>query len=149
MEHYFSLMGLSKARFMFMIQLFLHNGEPVGMSEIGRAYAVSPATLTGIADTLEGEGFIERIRTDKDRRRVLLRLTPGGKDFMGTFLPAHFKNIASIMSGLSPDEQTLLIGLMERFASGVKALFSENRLNLPVNAPAGGGKGPQAGEDGE
>lgn len=131
MERYFSQMGISKAGFMLLIQLFLRDGGPIGMSEIGRAYFVRPATLTGIADTLEGDGLVERVRSKKDRRRVMLCLTPAGFDFMRTFLPAHFRNIETIMSGFTPDEAALLIRLMERFASGVQTLVSGKGLTLP------------------
>lgn len=41
---------------------------------------VKPATLTGIVDTLERQGLVERRRDDADRRSVRLVLTPAGRD---------------------------------------------------------------------
>ncbi len=39
---------------------------------------VRPATLTGIVDTLERDGLVERLRDEADRRTVRLALTPDG-----------------------------------------------------------------------
>ncbi|TCB99804.1 MarR family transcriptional regulator [Micromonospora zingiberis] len=41
---------------------------------------VRPATLTGIVDTLERDGLVERRRDGSDRRSVKLTLTPAGRD---------------------------------------------------------------------
>ncbi|WP_431922847.1 MarR family winged helix-turn-helix transcriptional regulator [Micromonospora wenchangensis] len=41
---------------------------------------VRPATLTGIVDTLERDGFVERRRDDADRRSVRLALTDKGRE---------------------------------------------------------------------
>ncbi|WP_329019777.1 MarR family winged helix-turn-helix transcriptional regulator [Micromonospora rifamycinica] len=41
---------------------------------------VRPATLTGIIDTLERDGFVERRRDDADRRSVRLVLTDKGRE---------------------------------------------------------------------
>ncbi|MEU7618550.1 MarR family winged helix-turn-helix transcriptional regulator [Micromonospora rifamycinica] len=41
---------------------------------------VRPATLTGIVDTLERDGFVERRRDEADRRSVRLALTDKGRE---------------------------------------------------------------------
>lgn len=41
---------------------------------------VRPATLTGVVDTLERDGLVERRRDETDRRTVRLTLTQAGRD---------------------------------------------------------------------
>ena len=47
--------------------------------EVARRCWVHPATLTGVVDTLERDGLVERRRSGTDRRRVYLLLTPAGE----------------------------------------------------------------------
>ena len=47
--------------------------------EIARRCWVNPATMTGIIDTLERDGLVERRRDAADRRQVRLSLTPRGR----------------------------------------------------------------------
>ncbi|WP_319459131.1 MarR family winged helix-turn-helix transcriptional regulator [Micromonospora sp. RTP1Z1] len=47
--------------------------------EVAERCFVRPATLTGIVDTLERDGFVERRRDGTDRRTVQLTLTDKGR----------------------------------------------------------------------
>ncbi|MBO4206914.1 MarR family winged helix-turn-helix transcriptional regulator [Micromonospora echinofusca] len=47
---------------------------------------VRPATATGIIDTLERDGLVERRRSDTDRRTIRLALTQAGTDRMATIV---------------------------------------------------------------
>ncbi len=138
MEQYFQKMGLSKARFLVMIQLFVRDdGNGIGISDICRVYDVSSATLTGVADTLEKEGLIRRQHSEKDRRKVNLQLTDAGWTFMRRFLPAHFSNVKKIMEQYSEEEQELLATLLDKLSSKLVELVEDETLTIPDKA---GGK---------
>ena len=47
--------------------------------EIAEAARLSPASVTGMLDELEREGIVTRVRSDSDRRRVLVTLTDAGR----------------------------------------------------------------------
>lgn len=49
---------------------------PLGPSSLARLAAVRPATMTGILDRLERDGWIVRDRDTDDRRAVLIRVLP-------------------------------------------------------------------------
>ncbi|HEY0248064.1 MAG TPA: MarR family transcriptional regulator [Gryllotalpicola sp.] len=49
---------------------------PLGPSSLARLAAVRPATMTGILDRLERDGWIARDRDTDDRRAVLIRVLP-------------------------------------------------------------------------
>ncbi|HKZ15519.1 MAG TPA: MarR family transcriptional regulator [Solirubrobacterales bacterium] len=47
--------------------------------EIAEAARLSPASVTGMLDELERDGIVTRVRSDDDRRRVLVTLTDEGR----------------------------------------------------------------------
>src|SRR5205823_14412729 len=49
-------------------------------AELARRIWLSPATLTGILDTLEKAGYVRRERDESDRRVVWLALTEAGAE---------------------------------------------------------------------
>ncbi len=132
MEQYFQKMGLSKARFLVLIQLFVRDeGDGIGISDICQVYDVSSATLTGVADTLEKEGFVQRLHSQKDRRKVNLQLTEAGWDFMRRFLPAHFSNVKTLMELYSTEERELLAKLLEKLSVKLTELVEDEALTIP------------------
>jgi DNA-binding MarR family transcriptional regulator len=54
--------------------------------EVAERCFVRPATLTGIVDTLERDGFVERRRDSADRRTVQLTLTEKGQEHVRTLI---------------------------------------------------------------
>src|SRR5512133_2560328 len=44
--------------------------------EIARRVSLGKSTLTSAIDTLEAQGQVVRVRSDEDRRKVLVELTP-------------------------------------------------------------------------
>ncbi len=137
-EQYFSLMGLSKARFMVLIQLFLRGGdEGLGISEISSLYGVRSATMTGIVDTLEKEGYVVRSHSRKDRRRVILTLTKQGQVFMRRFIPAHSANLQSMMSSFTREDMETLMALNERLVTSIETFLASDRVKFPEVGSAG------------
>ena len=131
-DQYFSKMGLSKARFMVLIQLFMRGGEKgLGISEISSFYNVSSATMTGVVDTLEKEGYVTRSHSTKDRRRVILKLTKRGQLFMRRFIPVHSSNLRNMMRSFSSGDLENLMQLNERLVESIEGFLSSDRLKVP------------------
>ena len=57
----------------------LADGHSRTVSALGAAAGTRSATLTGILDRLERRGLITRGTTPRDRRAVLIELTPAGR----------------------------------------------------------------------
>jgi len=81
-------------------------------AELADAAGVTRATMTGLIDTLERDGFVKREPDTNDRRMMSVRLTPAGEKFLVGFLPGHFQAIAALMSPLSESERKTLVGLL-------------------------------------
>jgi DNA-binding MarR family transcriptional regulator len=57
----------------------LDKGEAATAGEIAETARLSPASVTAMLDDLEREGIVTRVRSDADRRRVLVALTDDGR----------------------------------------------------------------------
>lgn len=81
-------------------------------AELADAAGVTRATMTGLVDTLERDGYVTREPDPDDRRMMSVRLTAKGEKFLQEFLPGHFKVAAAIMSTLSETERKTLVQLL-------------------------------------
>lgn len=83
-------------------------------AELAAAAGVTRATMTGLVDTLERDGFVKREPDPTDRRTISVRLTAKGEKFLGEFLPGHFKLISELMTPLSESERKTLVRLLNK-----------------------------------
>jgi DNA-binding MarR family transcriptional regulator len=83
-------------------------------AELAEAAGVTRATMTGLVDTLERDGYVKREPDPDDRRMMSVRLTAKGERFLRDFLPGHFKVTAAIMATLSETERKTLVRLLTK-----------------------------------
>jgi DNA-binding MarR family transcriptional regulator len=69
--------GLTIAQVRALFALDAHEAATAG--EIAEAARLSPAAVSGMLDELERDGIVTRVRSDSDRRRVLVTLTDEGR----------------------------------------------------------------------
>ncbi|WP_051471476.1 MarR family winged helix-turn-helix transcriptional regulator [Patulibacter minatonensis] len=58
----------------------LSNDAPGSQAELARLCSLLPAQLVPVLDALEKGGLVERRRDDRDRRRMIVRITDGGRE---------------------------------------------------------------------
>lgn len=56
--------------------------EPVSLSDLAAGERLSLPMISRVVDVLEGEGFVERVGDPDDRRVTLVRIGPGGHDWI-------------------------------------------------------------------
>jgi predicted ArsR family transcriptional regulator len=65
---------------------FLGRQGPMSPTALARAMQLHPATMTGVIDRLEGDGWVLRERDPADRRAVQVRIVRGRvRDMMGLY----------------------------------------------------------------
>lgn len=123
MGSHFTEHGITQGRFMIMMLLLdkKHGGcpRPRTPAELADFAQVSRATITGLLDTLERDGFVRREPDANDRRMVTVHLTKRGEDFMHELLPRHFRLISALMAGLNPSECKTLVRLLAKVIATV------------------------------
>ena len=89
-----------------------------------RSAAISKGTLTGVAKTLEGRGWLRRETDPADRRQVHLRLTPPGLALMEELYPRFNAAEAQVVARISADGLPSLTGHLRTMVETVEAMES-------------------------
>lgn len=71
---------LTNAQSLFLF--LLSKTEPMTMTDVSKTLGHSTASSTGFADRLEKLGYVERQHAIEDRRKVTVRLTKKGVEFV-------------------------------------------------------------------
>jgi DNA-binding MarR family transcriptional regulator len=85
MEPLFEAHGFSFVQ--YVIMSWLRDGIAVNPKEICAQYRHDSGALTRVIDQLAERGLLERVRRDRDRRKVELQLTPAGRDTIEGLIP--------------------------------------------------------------
>ena len=96
--------------------------EPRNMSAIAKTLVVTVGTLTIAVNNLVKKGYVNRTRSEKDRRVVLISLTEKGKRAYEHHRQFHEKMIKATIQNMNPQEEevlaqalTNLIGFFEQY----------------------------------
>jgi DNA-binding MarR family transcriptional regulator len=87
--------------------------------ELAAAANCTPATMTGIVDTLERKGLVTREPNPDDRRSLLVRLTGEGWELKDS-TPTLDKIFRSCCVGLEPDEIQQLSQLLRKLNESLR-----------------------------
>lgn len=111
---------LSEGKFVI---LFLLNDQPAGLSphELADRAGVTRATITGLIDGLERDGFVVRRSGLDDRRKIAVVLTETGRKTAGNLLGEHSAWIASLFAGFNAEEHQTFHRLLQRIRQNLEA----------------------------
>ncbi|WP_309239120.1 MarR family winged helix-turn-helix transcriptional regulator [Ensifer canadensis] len=89
---------------------------PQGLSpyELADRAGVTRATVTGLLDGLERDGFLARQQSKDDRRKVLVQLSPKGENAARELFDTHTRWIASLFAGFDERDRQTLSTLIQR-----------------------------------
>lgn len=108
-----------------------HRATP---SEIAAWLQMSPSGITGRLDALEKRGFIRRLPSPGDRRKVIVELTEEGRQaWLSTFNPQTNEE-AKVLAVLDPDEREQFNSMLRRM---MQAIDRPGLLDTPKSAEAG------------
>jgi DNA-binding MarR family transcriptional regulator len=108
---------------------------PMTAGELARATGLTTASITGVLDRLEDGGFVRRERDPKDRRRVIVTLSPGPglREIEPTFGPL-VRAWRDAAAGYSDEELRLLLDFQRRFEGIVRDQLARLRGDLDRGA---------------
>jgi DNA-binding MarR family transcriptional regulator len=123
--------AISQGRFIVLILLNRDPAKPVNLADLADRANVTRATMTGLIDTLERDGFVKREHVPDDRRMMLVRLTAEGRSFLERLLPDYFRRIAAVMSRLTEAERKTLVVLMGKIEQAVPEILVDPQARAP------------------
>ena len=103
-------MKFSKAE-LFLLLLLVRRQECT-MSELAEGIHVPMSTATGMADRLVRRGYVNRERSEDDRRIVVLRLSEKGLEAAAQFKVVLSRYIALVAEDLTTEEQQALVSIV-------------------------------------
>lgn len=111
--------GLSIAELHTICAVGLHEENP--MNVVAARLDITLATLTVAIAKLEKKGFVERKRSETDRRQVLVTLTNRGRKALRAHHAFHKRMIESALADLTPEEEEIFV----RGVAKVKEFFDQ------------------------
>jgi DNA-binding MarR family transcriptional regulator len=86
-------------------------------SDIADQLRVNPSTCTRMLDRLIRKGLVRRLRSATDRRVVLLRLTPAGRDLVDRVMTRRRADLEELVTATSSQWQPAVTQALTAFAA--------------------------------
>ncbi|MGF1918528.1 fatty acid biosynthesis transcriptional regulator FabT [Enterococcus faecalis] len=106
---------LKKSQFNDVSITEMHTIEAIGMykkktsSEVAKELSITVGTLTVAINNLVKKGYVERLRSEDDRRVVKLGLTKKGKLLFRVHQHFHREMVKNILKGMEQEEEQALL----------------------------------------
>lgn len=94
--------------------------EPKNMSTVAKCLKVTVGTLTIAINSLVKKGYVNRIRSEEDRRVVLISLSELGKEAFEHHKRFHEEMVSATLKGLNDDETKILIKSLSNLSAYFK-----------------------------
>ncbi|AQT78761.1 MarR family transcriptional regulator [Mycolicibacterium litorale] len=91
--------------------------RPLRASEVVSTTLLSGASVTKIADSLARRGLLERQKSERDGRVVLLVLTGAGRAVVDSEMPRRLADDEAMISGLTDAERATLAELLRKICA--------------------------------
>jgi MarR family 2-MHQ and catechol resistance regulon transcriptional repressor len=111
-------MGISSTTYS-MLRHLIEDG-PMPMAEIASLLIVTPGWITGLVDSLEERGLVERIRNKQDRRIIDIQVTEEGITLYKKASKVHMAFIRDCLEQLDDKDAISLLENMEKLRSTVE-----------------------------
>jgi DNA-binding MarR family transcriptional regulator len=99
---------------------------PKSAGQLAVATALTPAATTALVDRLVRKGFVERYRSEEDRRQVMVRMTESGMARTMRFYGPLVEEGQTMLDGFSDRE----LRLMQRHLEAITELTERHRTRV-------------------
>lgn len=126
-RQFFGEYGFSTRQFWALHHLSV--SPSLSMTELSRMLLTDKSNTTAIADQLEGAGLVRRTPAPRDRRRILLRITPEGRERHAEVLADYDRRIENLLGkeGIDLPSAATVLRILHRRLS---AQLHPERLGL-------------------
>jgi DNA-binding MarR family transcriptional regulator len=96
------------------ILLFVALKGPRSMSSLAKEYSMTKSNITVLVDDMENKGYLARVRSEEDRRVIMITLTERGKAFFESFLANFSKLISTFIKKVGSEDLAIITEGFER-----------------------------------
>jgi MarR family 2-MHQ and catechol resistance regulon transcriptional repressor len=108
--------GVSAAGFSALVVLTTADGS-LELKTLRRRLDWSKANATEVTATLSARGLVVRRRVARDRRAVVIDLTPAGRDLVERLFPDHADRVTRAFGALDEGEKRSLAEICRKLAA--------------------------------
>jgi DNA-binding MarR family transcriptional regulator len=135
MEPYFSRFGISGSQ--WGVLRVLHRGEEQGthglrLTDLGDRLLIRAPSVTGAVDRLQRMGLVQRKTSSRDLRAKHVSLTLAGHRLIKRVEEHRPEQIATVLGGLSGEEQMALRQLLDRLGAHLERMAEREGHAPPV-----------------
>jgi DNA-binding MarR family transcriptional regulator len=87
----------------FFLLTYLSSEEYLTMTDIAAKMGHSTAAATGLVDRIEKLGYVERVHASEDRRKIMVRITSKGMEFVSHMRKEIAADLAGILSSMDEE----------------------------------------------
>jgi len=124
--------GLAEAEFRVLTTLFSQPDGVAHPSDLCARASQSPANMSRISDALVSRGLITRVASVHDRRRMVLRITEEGEEFVRELLPRLHAPLRSMLKHFPESEQRQLAAQLKRLGAELDQLSTPHVAEAPL-----------------
>ncbi len=110
--------GLHSGNPKFM--LYIADNEGCSQKDLAETFYLETCTLSSVLANMEERGFIERKKSEKDKRSYCIYTTPKGRQLLEPVRNQFEKAIGIAFSGFSSKETAMLYDFLDRIANNLK-----------------------------
>jgi DNA-binding MarR family transcriptional regulator len=106
--------------------------EPINPGQIAQRTSIEPDKVTRAVDRLVAIGYVVRVPDQKDRRRVVLKLTVAGRRVYAAIERVRRTVERQLLAALSPSELGAFLRSLSKLEAQAHRLFERKNAGLEV-----------------
>lgn len=118
--------GLNETEFRTLMHVYSFRDSDAYPSELCTSLGQSPANVTRITDTLVERGLISRIPDERDRRRLVLKITAKGAELIQTLLPLMLNSVRASYQDFSLQDLERMLDSLKQLARAIDEAQARN-----------------------
>lgn len=116
-----SAYNLTKSQLDILNYLDQHPNQMACQKDLQNYLHVSNATINGLVNRLEQNGYIYRITNSEDKRMVSIHPTEKANQIKDLFLTTIYNLEQKMMAHIAPDKQEELVNLLEQMIQNIES----------------------------
>lgn len=129
-------LGITRSQWWVLFNLARHEGDPLNQNALAEMLDLGSASVGELLLRLEKSGFIKRLADPNDRRSKRVVIAGRGREVLEHMRVVAQQNNALIMSGINPEEQEVLNGMLTRMKDNLASLQSAESNPGPASTAA-------------
>lgn len=113
--------NLTKSQLDILNYLDQHPDQMTCQKDLQNYLHVSNATINGLVNRLEQNGYIYRITNSEDKRMVSIHPTEKANQIKDLFLTTIYNLEQKMMAHIAPDKQEELVNLLEQMIQNIES----------------------------